>query len=346
MRSRRISWWWRRSCWRSRLTHRAAGGRPRARGAARSTVPRSTVPRRREDSPLPGSTSTSATAAVNDSTRSSRATEPRPQSPRWDSRALAGHESVSRSGMNPAERVPASPVPAATATERSAESDRSATVPDRCEGGRSASSESPPRAGRSGRTPASGQIRAAPAAGPRERPPFSPDGERIAFVSDRDRNGGLSYGDRGFFANELYVMAADGGDQRRLTRTRHLNEAQPSWLPGGTRLAFQRGEQIQRRGNESPPDQPRRDGPAGDSRRPAARHLVCESILAAQQGVSRRRTSHLLAAGLQCQEAAGSWRAPRRRQSAESGSDARHVTSGRPYSSSWWWTSRAGRTMS
>jgi Tol biopolymer transport system component len=76
-------------------------------------------------------------------------------------------------------------------------------------------------------------------------PTFSPDGNRIAFVSDRDENGRLSYGDREFFANELYVMRADGDEQRRLTRTRHLNEAQPSWLPDGTRLAFQRGKQIQ-----------------------------------------------------------------------------------------------------
>jgi hypothetical protein len=37
--------------------------------------------------------------------------------------------------MNPAERVPASSIPAGTATQESAESDRSATVPGRCEGG-------------------------------------------------------------------------------------------------------------------------------------------------------------------------------------------------------------------
>jgi hypothetical protein len=145
------------SCWRWHLTQRAAGGRPRARGAVRSTVPRSTVPRQREDSPLPGSTSTSTTAAVNDSTRSSRATEPRPQSPRWDSRPFAGHESVSRSGMNPAPSVCR---PRHFPRERPPSGQRSPIAQRPCRTGawaaRSASSESPPRAGRSGRTRASG----------------------------------------------------------------------------------------------------------------------------------------------------------------------------------------------
>ena len=73
---------------------------------------------------------------------------------------------------------------------------------------------------------------------------FLPDGQRLAFVSDRAKNGSLDYGDREFFANELYVTGVDGGHRRRLTKTRGLNEARPSWLPEGTRLAFQRGEQI------------------------------------------------------------------------------------------------------
>jgi TolB protein len=76
-------------------------------------------------------------------------------------------------------------------------------------------------------------------------PVFSPDGWRIAFASDRDENGSLSYGDKAFFANELYVMDADGSRPRRLTRTRALNELQPSWLPAGARIAYQRGKDFQ-----------------------------------------------------------------------------------------------------
>ncbi len=48
----------------------------------------------------------------------------------------------------------------------------------------------------------------------------------LAFVSDRDAN------------QELYLIAADGTNVRRLT-THDANDRAPSWSPDGTRLAFQ-----------------------------------------------------------------------------------------------------------
>jgi hypothetical protein len=77
-----------------------------------------------------------------------------------------------------------------------------------------------------------------------ENPAFSPDGRRIAFVSDRDQNGELSYGDAVQYANELYVMDADGSNARRLTYTRDLTERAPSWSPDGRLIAFQRGQRT------------------------------------------------------------------------------------------------------
>ena len=74
---------------------------------------------------------------------------------------------------------------------------------------------------------------------------FSPDGTRIAFVSTRDRNGSLSYAEDEIDAAELYVSDTDGRNMRRLSRTRDVNEANPSWSPDGTRIAFQRGRVIQ-----------------------------------------------------------------------------------------------------
>lgn len=72
-------------------------------------------------------------------------------------------------------------------------------------------------------------------------PAFSPDGSRIAFASDRDRNGTLPAGsDETKYAAELYVMDADGSHQRRLTRTKELDEQHPSWSPDGSWIAYAR----------------------------------------------------------------------------------------------------------
>jgi len=58
-------------------------------------------------------------------------------------------------------------------------------------------------------------------------PPLSGSGGgRIAFSSKRDGN------------YEIYVMNADGTDQRRLTKTRNDEEGGAAWSPDGTQIAF------------------------------------------------------------------------------------------------------------
>jgi TolB protein len=58
------------------------------------------------------------------------------------------------------------------------------------------------------------------------QPAWSPDGKSIAFVSTRDGNA------------EIYVMRADGSDQRRLTHTPAANDTAPVWSPDGKKVAF------------------------------------------------------------------------------------------------------------
>jgi Tol biopolymer transport system component len=56
-------------------------------------------------------------------------------------------------------------------------------------------------------------------------PAWSPDAQRIAFYSERDGNA------------EIYVMNADGSNERRLTNTT-ADEGYPSWSPDGTTITF------------------------------------------------------------------------------------------------------------
>ncbi|MEX2531770.1 MAG: hypothetical protein WD960_13465 [Gemmatimonadota bacterium] len=57
-------------------------------------------------------------------------------------------------------------------------------------------------------------------------PTWSPDGERIAFMSWRTGS------------TELWVMNADGSEQRRLTHTERGDAIDPRWSPDGRWLAY------------------------------------------------------------------------------------------------------------
>lgn len=68
-----------------------------------------------------------------------------------------------------------------------------------------------------------------------EAPAWSPDGTKIAFASQVARDGIYS-------SEQIYVMGADGGRQRRLTTT--LGDStfahSPAWSPDGQQIAFAR----------------------------------------------------------------------------------------------------------
>jgi Tol biopolymer transport system component len=55
---------------------------------------------------------------------------------------------------------------------------------------------------------------------------ISPDGSRIAFTTNRDGN------------EEIYIMKADGSDQRNLTSSSSTRDSWPKWSPDGTKIIF------------------------------------------------------------------------------------------------------------
>jgi len=79
-------------------------------------------------------------------------------------------------------------------------------------------------------------------------PAWSPDGRRLAFVSFDDANEPTCPAASCPPSGELYVVGADGGGPKRLTRSK-ADDEHPSWSPDGSRIAFASGFDVRSQGH-------------------------------------------------------------------------------------------------
>jgi TolB protein len=79
-------------------------------------------------------------------------------------------------------------------------------------------------------------------------PAWSPDGWRLAFVSFDDANEPTCPAASCPLSGELYVVGADGGGVKRLTRSK-ADDEHPSWSPDGSRIAFASGFDVRSQGH-------------------------------------------------------------------------------------------------
>jgi TolB protein len=69
-------------------------------------------------------------------------------------------------------------------------------------------------------------------------PVWSPDGAQLAFVSDRDDTLCAPDGDGCPYTTEIYVMAADGTREQRMTHNKRKHDLDPAWSPTGAHIAW------------------------------------------------------------------------------------------------------------
>jgi Tol biopolymer transport system component len=63
-------------------------------------------------------------------------------------------------------------------------------------------------------------------------------GDRLLYLSTKDHNGQTCGIDECWANAEVYVMAADGTGQTRLTHSRQTGESSPTWSPTGAAIAY------------------------------------------------------------------------------------------------------------
>jgi TolB protein len=82
----------------------------------------------------------------------------------------------------------------------------------------------------------SGEVRRLTTDGMSTGAEWSPDGDMIVFESRRELTG--------LGSGQIFLMNADGSNQRRLSENGESDDARAAWSPDGSRILFTRGSEL------------------------------------------------------------------------------------------------------